>query len=327
MSLVDKSQYDRVASLVVKRPQSSGNNPSAFVAGKELDLSGLHIRFRTVQHDLQSPNNCIIRAYNMDPRVVDEIVRNEFSKVTLLAGYKGTSVSEVFVGNIKQFRVGKENATDTYFEILAADGDLAYNFATVGVTLAAGSSPPQRIKAITDAMVKKGLFVGQGMEYTGGVLPRGKVLFGMARVALTREVDSQGGTWSIDNETIHITPLSGVRSTKVTVLDSNSGLIGTPEQTLNGVEAVCLLNPDIEVGSVVKIDNARINQLFQQNPKEGPIPFNQYAGVQNLATVAADGLYRVYVVEHEGDTIAGPWYSRLTCLALNPATNQVKENT
>ena len=53
--------------------------------------------------------------------------------------------------------------------------------------------------------------------------------------------------------------------------------------------------------------------------------YNQYTGVQNLAQVSTDGLYRVFVAEHSGDTRGSEWYTDLTCLAVNPQTQQVAD--
>ena len=78
------------------------------------------------------------------------------------------------------------------------------------------------------------------------------------------------------------------------------------------------------VGSTVKIDNTSINQLYQQNPSGAPVPYNKYAALQNLATVANDGLYRLFVVEHRGDTKGSEWFSDLVCLAISLDTKKVR---
>ena len=174
-------------------------------------------------------------------------------------------------------------------------------------------------------MAEKGVQAGSVMEFTGGTLPRGKVLFGMARVYMRNEATSQGATWGIDNGRVNIIPLTGYKPGDAVVLTAQTGLIGMPEQTNDGVQVTCLLNPRIEVAGLVRIDNRSVNQLQQQNGSTLPSPaFNKYVGLENLAQVATDGLYRVYVVEHEGDTRGQPWYSHLTCLTVNPVTKAVR---
>lgn len=290
---------------------------------KSLDLSELQFTFHTAQQDVESPNNCAIRVFNLAPSTA-KLIQDEFDKVILEAGYESNS-GVIFTGNIKQFRRGRVNATDTYLDLLAADGDLAYNFAVVKKSLAAGSTPKQRFDAVAAAMAPYGVVPGQVMPFTGGVLPRGKVLFGMARSEARRLAQSQGGSWGIDNGQLNMTPLTGYKPGQVVVLTAQTGLIGLPEQTDQGIKARCLLNSRIEVGGLVQIDNTSINRLIQQNPNNAPIPYNQWTGVQNLATVASDGLYRVFVAEHQGDTRGQGWYTDLICLALNPETLKVSE--
>ena len=316
---MSQNQFGRSAKLLVVRPEARDGAPASII-----DLSQTHFKFRTVQEDVESPNNCSIRVYNLSNATVEAITKTEYSRVILQAGYEESGVGKIFEGTIKWFRIGRESATDKYLDILAADGDLAYNFATVNKTLAAGSTPQQRVDAVIAEMAKKGTTAGETMTMTGGILPRGKVLFGMARALLRQEVQAQGATWHIESGRVHITPLTGYRPGEAVVLSALTGLVGLPEQTNEGLHAKCLLNPRVLVGGLVQIDNKTINQMLQQNPNAAPVAFNSYTGLQLLATVAADGLYRVFVAEHEGDTRGAAWHTHLTCLAVNPSTKQVK---
>ncbi|MGC8165472.1 hypothetical protein ACP3WT_28400, partial [Salmonella enterica] len=64
-------------------------------------------------------------------------IEQEFTRIVLQAGYAG-NYGIIFDGSVKQVRRGRENQTDTYLDITAADGDSAYNFAVVNTSLAAG---------------------------------------------------------------------------------------------------------------------------------------------------------------------------------------------
>lgn len=323
----DSSQFGRKASLLVMRPGSRvQTGPAVDLPPSVIDLSEMHFRFRTVQQDVESPNNCTIRIYNLSEATQRAIVKDEYTRVVLQAGYETSGIGVVFDGTIKQFRVGRENATDKYLDILAADGDLAYNFATVGVTIAGGvtNTPAQRVQMVLAEMSKKGATAGEIMQFTGGVLPRGKVLFGMARALLRNEAAAQGATWHIAQGKINILPLDRYKEGEAVVLTAQTGLVGIPEQTNEGLRAMSLLNPRLVIGGTVKIDNKSVNQLVQQNPNAAPIAFNQYTGIQNLATITADGIYRLFVVEHEGDTRGQAWYTHITGLTVNPVTKQIK---
>lgn len=303
-------QFGRKASLVLV--QGDGG----------LDLSQLRFRFNVKAMDAESPTNAEIRVYNLSDDTVKRI-RGEYSRVVLQAGYEG-NFGVIFDGTIKQYRIGRENGTDTYLDILAADGDTAYNFALVNRTLRAGSTSLDRINAAIDAMAPKGVTAGNVLiPNTGGTLPRGKVLWGLARAALRGEAESNYATWNIDKGKVQVIPRKAYAPGEVVVLNGRTGLIGRPEQTVDGIRARCLINPAIVVGGRVQIDNAAINQTLQQNPDAAPVPYNQWAGLQLLANIAADGVYRVFVIEYEGDTRANAWYAELTLLAIDQANNQV----
>ena len=327
-------QFQRKATLVVERPAVpstavvsplvEGQTQSVTITAKTtkaLDLSAFQFSFKTVQQDVESPNNCAIRVYNLAQSTVDTLAKFEYSRVTLQAGYEA-AYGVIFQGQIKQVRIGRESATTTYVDLLAADGDMAYNNAFVKQTLAAGSAARERLQAAKNEMAKFGTLDGPLLTETGGVLPRGKVLFGMAREVMRQECQNNGLSWNINNGQINVVPLGGYLPGDALVLNSFNGLVGIPEQTENGLQLRCLLNPRIVVGGLVKIDNKSVNQLVNQKGT-APIPYNSYVGLQLLANVSNDGLYRVYVAEHAGDTRGQNWYTDLTLLALDPSTKQV----
>ena len=295
---------------------------------KALDLSEMHFRFQTVQQDEESPNNCAIRVWNLSDDTVKKI-KGEFSRVVLQAGYIDAPFGVIFEGTIKQFRLGKEpDGISTYLDILAADGDLAYNFSVVNRSMSAGTSSGERIAAAVNVMQKDGVSLGKLLiPDTGGILPRGKVLFGLARGIIRSEVQSQGATWNITNGKVTVTPLDGYLPSEAVVLTAATGLIGRVEQTEDGMHARCLMNPKLVVGGLIKIDNRSINQTEASASAAidgAQIAYNKYAGLQRFASVAADGLYRIYVAEYVGDTRGPEFFVDIIGLAVDPATLKVK---
>jgi hypothetical protein len=135
-----------------------GRKVTLLVGGGDsaIDLSELRIKFMVRQMDMESPNTLDARIYNLSEATIKKITEGaggvEFTRVILQAGYQGASYGAIFDGTIKQFRKGRENATDTYLDILAASNDIEYNFGVCCTTLAAGSSSADRIKAISGQM-------------------------------------------------------------------------------------------------------------------------------------------------------------------------------
>jgi hypothetical protein len=99
-------------------------------AGNGLELSALRVTFTVNKADNQSPAHAIIRVYNLSDDTA-RTVQKEFTRVALQAGYEG-DYGLIFSGTVSQVRKGRENPTDTFLEIVATDGDEAYNFALHG---------------------------------------------------------------------------------------------------------------------------------------------------------------------------------------------------
>lgn len=313
----ETQQYLRVCKLIV---YGSSNNEG-------LDLSNLRIKFSVKRSQVMTPNEADIIVYNIDPQSANRIgigESREFTKVILQAGYEG-NYGVIFQGNIKQAFLGRENATDTFFEILAGDGDEAYNYAIVNSTLIAGSTYQDQIEALVSPMKPFGVTMGYLPPLPQTRFPRARVLYGTVRDQLRSLSQTLDLDWSIQNGKINFVPRKSYLPGEVVLLTNNTGLIGTPQQTNEGVNLKCLLNPQIDIAGRIKLDTAsgdfinpvKLNleniALAKGNTEEInrqlPLPFTP------------DGIYYVYILEHTGDTRGQSWYTSLVCLYFNSTTN------
>lgn len=291
---------------------------------KGLDLSAFRHTFKVNQMDSETPNTAEITIYNLKDETVAKI-RGEFDSVVLQAGYEKGAFGTVFAGTIKQFGIGRENSRDSFLTLFCADGDIGYNFGLVASTLAAGSTMRDAIDTAAKAFKEGGVeprpiippALGAGQTYI-----RGKVLWGLARSIMRDAARSLDAAWSIQDGEVRLTPLTGYAPGEAVVLTSATGLIGVPQLTNDGVSMRCLMNPRIRVGGLVSIDNKLINQVVQQNPSDIR-RFNSFTAPSPLAKINADGLYTALVVEHDGDSRGGQWYTDLVCLAVQSDTGKV----
>ena len=93
---------------------------------------------------------------------------------------------------------------------------------------------------------------------------------------------------------------------EIVSLSPSGGLIGTPEQTEDGIKARCLLNPLLNLNKLVHIDNDNVQQV-----KDG----------SGLWT----GVYKIIAIKHTGDTRGQDWYTDFTGIAqpgLIPQTGE-----
>lgn len=297
------AQYLRVCKLIVSDK-----------TGKGLDLSDLRIKFVVKRSDTMTPNVADIRVYNLEEKTAI-LIRQEFTSVLLQAGYEG-NFGVIFQGNIKQVIIGRESATDTFIDIVAGDGDRAYNFAVINATIAAGATQSDQVNAATIAMSPKGVTAGNVGDMPPEQLPRGKVMYGNARNYLRNVAQTTQKSWSIQDEKITFVPNKGYLPGERVVLTSKTGMIGAPQQTNEGVNVKCLLNPNIKIASRIEIDNKSIERL-----KINLSVPNSAANIP--APLTADGVYYVLVAEHQGDTRGVEWYTSLICLNIDVTTNPI----
>jgi hypothetical protein len=324
-------QFGRAYSLIVAN--ASGEAIDLSDSNFEPASTALRFKFQIEANDVETPNTARIRVYNPSSETV-KLVIGEYNSVILNAGYPG-NVAQIFKGTIKQYVTGKERNVDNFLEIRAADGDLAYNFGIVNTSIKSGSTPNQRLNALVGAMsdaeaqaqsaivngaqqqqISVDPAASQYLSGTGGILPRGKVMFGLARSFMADLSDTAVARWSIQNGVVTVIPLDGYLSATPIQINSATGMIGVPEATEQGITITCLLNPLMRIGRPVQLNNADVTAT---TIKEQFFP--SYTDYNLIATVgsATDGLYRPVVIEHVGDSRGQEWYTKLICLLIDPS--------
>jgi len=88
------------------------------------------------------------------------------------------------------------------------------------------------------------------------------------------------------------------------ILNHNTGLIKTASQTDRGVNATCLLNPKLVIGSIVKIEsdvvsNSAYNEYNTQKPSKN-----------------TDGYYKIIQATYQGDNWDGNFEALLQCVPV-----------
>jgi hypothetical protein len=281
----------------------SGTRPSA----------GFDIHFTVRRGDVSTPNSADIRIYNLNPDTANAIGTREFKRVTLKAGYPG-NFGLVFTGEIKQTRIGRESATDTYVDLGCADGDSAYNYSALALTLAAGSKPADAIQAFLKEMARGGIIKGYVPDVPSSGSGRNRVYWGMLKDEMREFAESQGVLCSVQDGKFTVIPLQSYIPGTAIVISPTTGLLDTPEQTQNGIECRVLLNPQIKIGQLVELKNTTIDRL-RYGLDIGSQGSN-YLLSQTVKLNAA-GMYYVMTADHIGQTRGPAWETKLTLLAVD----------
>ena len=307
------TQYLRAASLIV--------GPAA--GGNALDLSQLHFKFNITRATISTPQTASIRIYNLADTTVASIFalspsaqyQPDGGQVQLKVGYYGLpsdsnfnaqpSLATIFDGTIKQVIKGRENQTDTYVDIIAADWDQPYNYSTINATLAAGWSQADVANQLNQTLAPYGISPGPAAPYNTAKNARGKVLYGMTRDAGRRLAINNNCNWTVTNGQVVSIANGGALPGAAIIVNDTTGLIGFPQQTLDGIELFTLLNPSIVPGSIIQLNNADIIDFTLST---------DYTAAQFVPSIEADGFYRVYWLERQGDTRGNDWYNHIICV-------------
>jgi hypothetical protein len=312
-------QYDRYCSITL-----SG-------AGGTFDLAKLRCRFTIKQSTSATPGTLLLKITNQNPKIARQLasMKSEYTNVVVDAGYQ-SGHGIIFKGNIVFATYGRESPTDTLTTVLCSDGDQARNYATVSKSFAPGSTPQQHLNAAVQAMGQYGVqqgFIGSSINLSKPAYPRGVALFGMARDIIAKIAKSQGATWSIQKGEVHIAGPNDSIPGSTVVLNSGSGLIGMPTVAIGGIYARCLINPQIKVNGLVKIDQSLIQGLIPQLDVNGQVDPAYRPGAPDLPSIAADGIYKIFKIDAVGDTRGNEFYMDIGCLVPSQQTSAYTEAT
>jgi hypothetical protein len=232
------------------------------------------LQFDITRNTLTSANVCQLRIYNLSQPVRNKIRYNisEYTKympVKLYAGY-GDNIPIIFQGNITQAWSVRER-TNMVTQIECFDGGYAFVNATADrlPPFPAGTTQKSIVADLAETLphVTKGS-IGE----MDGVLLR-KNSFSGATLPILSELT--GGRSFIDNEKFNVLASNEYIDTGSTLLiNSDSGLLGTPVQELTIVRFDMIFEPMLAPGIRIKL----------QSETE-----------QNL-----NGFYKVTAVKHRG---------------------------
>jgi len=312
------TQYLRQFSLIV-----------ATAAGAGLELGALRCTFSIRRGDIQTPNTCDARIYNLSANTANKIASPEFTQLQIKVGYGSASnLALIFAGSLKQVRLGREDQKDSYVDITAADGDEAYNFAPLALTLAGGAATPtSAVQAMIAAMAKEALAsptgTPGGQAVSSGYIPplssnappRGRTYFGSCKDELRELAANNDCKWSMQDGKICLIPNTGyIVGGDPVLITPATGLIGVPEQTQNGLGIRTLLNPALKIGQRIQLQSSNINQYRYGLDT---LSTAQQKFTQAVLSTAADGIYYVMRANHSGDTRGNDWYTDLVCLSVD----------
>jgi len=325
-------------------------------SGEGISLSDFKVTFRIEWTDTRWPRVAMVKIYNLSKDTCSRILAKEFAKIKIIAGYdgmpaavgssqvgvateidpsqvgqtNGTNFGEIFSGEIRFTVTGRDNPTDTWVLIQAIDGHQAFMNASVTTTLAAGYTVADVHAAAMDSFNPFGVTKGITGDTPATVFPRGRVLYQSTRDVMDNVAVQCDATWQLVDGQAQMVPTDKYVQEAI-VLNSDTGLIGMPQQTMGaGVNLRCLINPNIRLNGLVQIDQASVYRASLSADEVKALPgrareenvngnLSVNGTLQQPASIAADGLYIVKSIDYNGDTRGQPWYMDMMCFARGSA--------
>ncbi|GAN52311.1 hypothetical protein ME121_6442 [Methylobacterium sp. ME121] len=224
------------------------------------------------------------------------------------AGYQD-SHGLIFDGDLVQKRAGRENPVDTYLGILARSGYRGNGYAVVNTALEKGHTQRDVVDACMKAFAEHGLKPGYITDLGSAKAIRGTTLFGMARDTMRTLCQSANASFNFENGRVNVRKNGEFKPGSTIVLNSQTGMIGRPEATIDGVIVRMLMDPNCQIGTKIQIDEKSINRAAYS-----PAYLAEGSNALLDKIIATDGIYQVISYEHFGDTQGLAWYTDAVCL-------------
>lgn len=285
----------------------------------ELDVSDLRCIFKSTETWGTALSVGTLVVYNMNAATEAGII-NEAFQFSVYGGYETGQYGEIFTGDIVQIIRNRENGLDYRLEIIAVRAKMEFDLNFVRASVAAQSKPRDTIKTMCDKAKQK-LEVGEVSDkISQQPLPRGKILFGKPFKYL-RDMAIHNNAFFEKNKEGKVemhTVIDEIPENMCLELMPESGLVGTPKYTDNGINIKMLLDARVKLRSLIKIDNSLIQRTFVNIDTSMS---GKNTNQQNQTSVFdQDGEYMVLSITHSGDTWGDDWTTEVVAIGRNGRT-------
>lgn len=275
-----------------------------------LEITGLRITFRIAKDLGTTSNTAVIQVYNLS-ETTKNLLREVFNTITLQVGYEdGDGIKLIFKGNISESFTNRRGG-DLITTIKSGDGLEALITTKFNKGYSSGTSAwdilddivkafglPEKISNRLKVIARK-----KGKKFANAFTSSGT-----ARKAMDKIVRQLDVEWSIQNGNIKILELEDVDDSPITLLTSNTGLIGLPVRVYD-LKKREKTKKKVEVGSDVK-DIQRKGWKLESLLLPEVEPGARIKVQEDISGI--NGVYRVEKIDQRGDNYGTNWSSFLT---------------
>ena len=265
--------------------------------GKGLAIDELQVAFsiKKTINNKDTPDTCSITITNLSEESI-VLTETNFSVTSFYCGYQGQLV-RVFYGQTRETATTKKG-TDRVTKIDVSTYATELGHQIISRIIPENGTVRDVIEVIRrTTAIAKGVYSGNNLD---AIMVYGYPLSGTPKAMLDQVCNDYELQWRIDGESLYITDSETIENNSedlAVVIGPETGLIDKPyffsgsdtkskddEKAKKGVRFTALLNPNVNPGTLVKIE---------------------YKGVQTYV--------KVEEVEYQGDFRGNAWYIHCTC--------------
>lgn len=259
---------------------------------KSVVINNLQICFNIEKTITEEPNTAKIEIYNLNPSNRNALTNKIYNKISLSVGY-GEDVRLIYTGDINTAYTIRQDL-DFITTLECGDGQTDYTKAKIYTSLKSGAKDSDIVNLCLKQMNSSKGVIDLAKNQA---LPRCKVLAGNVREYLKKVANNNNANWHILDGNLNVLPKNKVLSgLEGFVLSKETGLINSPEVTDEGLKLTSLLNPKLNIGSLVRVKSI----------------LSEY-----------DGDYKIQSITHNGDFLGQTWQSEL--IATNGKYTKIKK--
>lgn len=242
------------------------------------EISKLRVSFKIDKTITSEPNYAEISIYNLNEESKKLLKEKVYDAIQLEAGYEG-DLGLIFSGEIISFTT-KKDSCDLITILKCSDAQTLYN-SKAYFALNEGANEEDLLRTILD---KNKIETGSIKLNSNKVFSKSKIVAGNIKDILDTVAKNNNSYWYFQEGKLNFSPKVDFKAGMGYELSQESGLIGSPEATEEGLEVTSLLRHDFSIDASV-----RIVSIFEEYNDD----------------------YRIIKLQHEGDIMSEVWHSKM----------------
>ena len=221
----------------------------------------LKMTFKIERDDSGKPDKGSVQIYNLNSDSI-KYIQKPGNQVFLYAGYENNeTLPLMYSGDIRE---AKEtiSGVSNIMTITGKDGGNFYTKSKFSKTM---KGPVNKLEVVKSLAASAGLTLkslpalikGDTTQFMNGFSSNGP-----SREALDNATKAMGCSWTIQNSELIVTKAGKPTDDRAVVLNSTSGLVGSPEITKTGIKFKALLDPWLMPRRIVKMESRLVTGFF-----------------------------------------------------------------